>query len=47
MRNNLSVTQLNTVNLNPDPSKGIKASIGGEEFVMYRTNDLKEGKMRY
>lgn len=38
---NVSVTQLNTVNLNPDPSKGIKASIGGEEFVMYRTSDIK------
>ena len=40
VKNNVSVTQLNTVNIHPDPAKGIKASIGGEEFVMYRTNDL-------
>lgn len=40
VKNSVSFTQLNTVNLHPDPSRGIKASIGGEEFVMYRTNDL-------
>lgn len=41
IKNNESTTQLNSVNFNPDPAKGIKASIGGEEFVMYRTNDIK------
>jgi len=40
LKNRVSVTQLNNVTINPDPSKGIKASIGGEEFMMYRTNEL-------
>jgi hypothetical protein len=33
--------QSSFASLRPDSSKGIKASIGGEEFVMYRTNDTK------
>lgn len=33
--------QSSFASLRPDSKKGIKASIGGEEFVMYRTNDLK------
>jgi len=44
VKNNVSVTQLNTVNINPDPSKAIKASIGGEEFLMYRTSDLQQNQ---
>jgi hypothetical protein len=35
VKNSLSLAQLSTAG-------GIKASIGGEEFVMYRTNDLKQ-----
>ena len=41
MKNSGSAIQLSSINFNADPAKGIKASIGGEEFVMYRTNDIK------
>jgi hypothetical protein len=41
MKNCEYAAQQNSISFNPDPAKGIKASIGGEEFVMYRTNDIK------